>query len=275
MKLGPEALARLAFAALAAAGIAAAVGWRWMAAGRDAAYEVRTPDAVSGLVVDAPVEFHGVEVGKVTRIELAGRRLVRIVLSVRRDVPVTRGTVATVSARGLAARGFTGYVVVELEDAGTDPRPPAAEPGDALPRLRSAPSTSANVDTAISQVNENVRALTALLQSALDPATVAALDQSIDNLRTVSATLAANGERLDSIIRKVDRASGQVAPLLASGRDTVRTVEGRLVPAAEHALDRLDRLSGTLDDAATRVDRDPAVLLRGRGRRPLGPGETP
>ncbi|HEX7383314.1 MAG TPA: MlaD family protein [Burkholderiaceae bacterium] len=274
MKLSIEARARLLFAALVIAGVAGFAGWRASMAARFVTYELRTSDPVSGLIVDAPVEFHGVEVGQVARIELAGRRAVRVLLRVRRDAPVTRGTVATIAARGLAARGFTGYVVVELEDAGTDPQPPVAAPGEAFARLRVAPSTSVNVDTAIGEVDANVRALTALLQSALDPATLAALRESIDNLRRVSATLAANGERLDSILRRVDRASAQVGPLLTSGRDTARSLQGRLVPDAEHALERIDRLSGTLDDVATRVDRDPALLLRGGGRRPLGPGEA-
>src|SRR3954465_11307993 len=78
--------------------VAAAVG-AWLLADslRSTTYEVRSSDPVSGLIPGAPVEFHGVEVGKVTGVHLLGPRLVRVLVQVGRDVPVTSATVATIT----------------------------------------------------------------------------------------------------------------------------------------------------------------------------------
>src|SRR5437867_5177771 len=181
MKLGTETKARLLFTAVVLVGAAAALAWYVVAVSRDVIYEVRTEDPVSGLIADAPVEFHGVEVGRVKRVELTTPHSVSIVLSVRKEAPVTMATVATVTARGLATRGFTGYVYVSLEDSGSDFRPIATLAG--APLVRSAPSRSVNLDTAVSQVNENVQVMTDLMQTLLDEKTIASLKQSVDGLQ--------------------------------------------------------------------------------------------
>src|SRR5262245_2491376 len=120
MKPTPENTARLLFIGLALAAVVALLAWYRYDAGRYATYRVLTGDAVSGLIADAPVELHGVEVGTVERVVLLDARTVEIRLRLARSAPITMGTVATVTSRGLATRGFTGYVYVALEDNGGD-----------------------------------------------------------------------------------------------------------------------------------------------------------
>jgi len=274
MKLGTETKARLLFTAVVLVGAAAALAWYVVAVSRDVIYEVRTEDPVSGLIADAPVEFHGVEVGRVKRVELTTPHSVSIVLSVRKEAPVTMATVATVTARGLATRGFTGYVYVSLEDSGSDFRPIATLAGEPYPVVRSAPSRSVNLDTAISQVNENVQVMTDLLQTLLDEKTIASLKQSADSLQQVTRTLAENNQRLARIVANTERASQQFKPLLKSSNDTVRALQTQVLPETYKSLANLNRLSGSLNGAAAKINRDPSVLVRGAAAPPLGPGEA-
>src|SRR5690349_15225261 len=165
MKTSVDTRARVAFAFALVLGVAASLAWYFVAASRYATFEIRTHDPVSGLIPDAPVEFHGVEVGKVKRVELIDARSVSILLSVDKHAPITTATVATITGRGLATRGFTGYVYVALEDAGTDARPLVAA-GRPFPLIATAPSRSVNLDTAIDQLNQNVQLMSELLQAA-------------------------------------------------------------------------------------------------------------
>jgi phospholipid/cholesterol/gamma-HCH transport system substrate-binding protein len=274
MKLSIENKARLAFVAVALLGTAAALGWYVVAAGRYVTYQMSTQDSVSGLIVDAPVEFHGVEVGRVKRVELKTPHSVSILLGVKREAPVTSATVATITARGLASRGFTGYVYVSLEDSGSQAGPLSASPGEPYPQLRSAPSRSVNLDTTISQVNANVQAMAALLQTVLDEKTIASLKQSVDNLQQVTQTLAANNRRLATILVNTEQASQRFRPLLNSSSDTVRALQTQVMPEAYHTLANLNRLSTSMNGAAAKINRDPSVLVRGAAAPPLGPGES-
>jgi len=269
-----ESRARWAFAILLLLGGAAGAAWYALASSRYATYQVRTHDVVSGLMADAPVEFHGVEVGKVARVELVDPRSVNVLLHIRKDAPVTIATVATITSRGLASKGFTGYVYVSLEDDSADALPMADSPGNPYRQIRAAPSRSVNLDMAISQVNENVQSLTRLMQTSLDAKTIDSLKQSVDGMQKVTRTLAANSEKMNAIIANAERASNRLEPLLQSGSETVKTLQTQVLPETYEALANLDRLSTTLNGAAARIERDPSVLVRGTGKRPPGPGET-
>ncbi len=296
MNTSVETRAWIVFAAVLLVAAAGAGAWYVLAESEYRTFEIRTQDPVSGLIADAPVELHGVEVGKVKRVELTDPRTVSILLSVRKDAPVTTATVATITGRGLATRGFTGYVYVSLENTGTDARPLAAPAGSAYPVIPAAASRSMNLDTAISQLNGNVQFMTDLLRSVLDPQTVTSLKQSLDGLQQVTGTLAANNEKLATIVANAERASArfepllqrsddavrrldelagtQFRPLLESSNDTIRALQMQLLPETYRTLARLDDLSRSLSDVTTKIKRDPSLVLRGSGVPPPGPGET-
>jgi len=275
-----ENRARVAFGLFLLLGLAAGVAWYFVASSRYATFEIRTGDSVSGLMADAPVELHGVEVGKVKAVELLDPHSVSILLSVKRGAPITHATMATVTARGLATRGFMGYVCVTLDDVGTDHRPLTALPGYRFPIIPSAPARSLNLDTTINDVKQDVQLLTDLLHSVLDKKTVASLKSSIDNLQRVTQTLTANNERLETIIlnaertsRNAERASSRVMPLLESSEATVRALQTEVLPSADDTLVKLHELSTSLSELTAEIERDPSVLVRGRNPPVPGPGE--
>jgi ABC-type transporter Mla subunit MlaD len=312
MSFHAEARARALFVAALLLVALAAAGWFLLSARTHATYEIRSQEPVSGLIAGAPVEFHGVEVGQVREVRLAGPRSVRILLDIASGTPVTSATRATVTGRGLATRGFTGYVYVSLEDVEPPGRALVAAIGEPYPRIATGPARSVNLDTSINQLNESMQAVTALLQSVLDQQTVGSLKHSLANLEQVTATLAANNARLDAVLANAERASGRLPPLLQSGQaavdalqalststrdslgtilartesasthfvpllesgsEAVRSLQTQVLPQAQRTLVRLDHVSSELDDTAARIRRNPAILLRGSSPETPGPGE--
>jgi phospholipid/cholesterol/gamma-HCH transport system substrate-binding protein len=284
----PERRARIAFVAVLLLLAAAGAVW-WLAErGRMSFYEIHSHDSVSGLIAGAPVEFHGVEVGKVDEVELVDPRSVRVVLAVKKGAPVTTATVATITGRGLATRGFTGYVYVNLEESAAGGRPLVVQPGQRWPAIAAAPSRAVSLDTSINQLNDSVQVAVALLRTTLDAQTIASLKSSVAHLDEVTRTLAANNARMQAIVVNAQRTTAQMPPLLQAGtqtlgqmnsviastQDTVQTIRTQLLPETQRMVTRLDELSTSLADTADRVRRNPAVLVRGTRARP-GPGEAP
>lgn len=295
--------ARLTFVAFLLIAIVAGAIWYHFSVNQYATYRIFTEDSVSGLIADAPIEFHGVEVGKVKSIRLVNPHSVSIVLSIDKAAPVTSTSVATITSRGLATRGFTGYVYISLEDVGVDSRPLTLRPGAPYPIIPTAPSKVITLDTTINQVNDNVQVVTKLLQSILDKKTIAALKQSADNLQQVTKVLAENTNKLNSIVANTERASHRLEPLLESSHeavralqtqilpevrkaltnfepllesshDTVRAFQTQILPEAHKALINLDDLSTTFTSVATKINRDPSILIRGSTPPSPGPGES-
>jgi phospholipid/cholesterol/gamma-HCH transport system substrate-binding protein len=241
------------FVALLLAASAAALAW-YLGLGRgEATYELRTQDPVSGLIEGAPVEFHGVEVGHVRQVRLLDARTVQVLLRLRRDAPVTTSTVATISGRGLATRGFTGYVYVSLEDAAPGGAALATRPGEPYARIPTAPLRSVSLDTSIHELNDSVRSVIALLQDTLDPNTVRALKGSVANLEQVSGVLAADQAKLKATIANMERASARLMPLLQSGGEVTRELRDRVLPQAQDTLARMDSVAGSANATVQHV----------------------
>jgi len=74
-------------------------------------YRVNMDESVSGLYLEAPVKYRGVEIGKVASIELnpAVPSQVQLLLDIELDVPIKEDTIAV-----LAVQGITGIAFVDL-----------------------------------------------------------------------------------------------------------------------------------------------------------------
>jgi len=268
-----ENRARLAFALVLFIGTIAGFVWYLRTSSQYITYQIVTHDSVSGLLTDAPVELHGVEVGKVQRVALTDPHSVSILLDINKAVPITTTTIATITSRGLAARGFTGYVYISLEDAGSNSPRLHTATRNLYPTIPTTPSRTLNLDNTVSRLDQNVQNLTDLFQSVLDKQTTASLKQSVDNLQKVTDMLVENNKKLNTIIANTEKASSQFRPLLESSNDTVRALQFQILPETYRTLDKMNRLSDTLNGFATTIERDPSIILRGSAPPTPGPGE--
>lgn len=280
MTMSVENRARIAFGLLILVAAAAGLIWYHVTGSRYATFEVRTRDPVSGLMADAPVEFHGVPVGTVKQVGLIDAHSVKILLSIRRDAPVSEATVATVTTRGLAARGFMGYAYIDLENVGTGSGPLMPQPGSRFPVIAAAPSRFLTMDTTADTAKQDVQLLTDLLHSVLDRNTVVSLKESLDELQNLMRNLTAHSKRLDAIIENTQivstnaaAASRQVRPLLQSSQEAVEAMQTEVLPEADQTLVRLHQLSNSLEEVTAEIQRDPSVLVRGKKPQSPGPGE--
>jgi len=229
--------------ALCVGGLGVAYWYCW-SFGQYTTYQIETHEPVSGLITDSPVELHGVEIGKVTRIELIDARTVGIRVSVARNAPISKATVATITSRGLAARGFTGYVYVALEDTGAEVGPPVIEPGQRYAAIPAAPPLTDTMDTTVADAVQQVRLLTQLIKSVLDEKTIVSLKLSLNGFQEIMATLVANNERLGSLIANVDHDSREIGLLL----------DDKTIASLKRTLDGLQDITAmlTANDARLR-----------------------
>jgi phospholipid/cholesterol/gamma-HCH transport system substrate-binding protein len=246
----------------------------WLSAGFSiehySTYEVFMQESVSGLSVDAAVEYNGVSVGTVKSItiDLKNPHLVPILLSIKSNTPITRGTTAS-----LATRGITGIAYIALKDNGLNMTPLTADKKQPYPIIQTAPSLFMRLDIGLNKLINNVTQLSTSIQTILDPENQLAFKETLLNLKQVTNMLAEDNHKLNAIVTNTAQASQQFSPLLRTSQSTMQTLQTQTLPAMNQTLINLNSISQNLLELSTELKQNPSMLIRGKEPQPLGPGE--
>ncbi len=281
----------------------------WLSAGGngEAEYDpyVTYVESVSGLKVNAPVTYRGVEVGRVRGIALDARNPEQVCLSLEilHGTPIKMDTVATLSAQGL-----TGIAFIDLSGGIRDAALLRATEDGTPPIIRSGPSLLSRFDDAITKALASFTRLAGELHSLLDDENRAAVSDILRELRTLSATLVAHDEEIDQVLSNAARAlehgaaasaklpelveqlrrnmaafegitqqyrvvGEDIGALVRDGHALVQPVARELLPEARALLDNIEGLTADLRRLTRMLEREPNSLLFGKHREPPGPGE--
>jgi len=292
-------------------GAALLAGVLWLAAGlgrRQAVdpYQAFIQESVAGLNVEAPVKYLGVDVGKVSRIEVdpGNPRQVRLRFLVARGTPIMRDTVAVLKSQGL-----TGIAYVELSggSAGAQPLRPGAE-GE-VPTIPFKPSLSARLENVLTSVLANVDRVSNNLNAVFDADNRAALKGLLADSAALAGALAAQrttlaagitdaaraahlaagagaqlGPALDRIaaaslaVQRMADAAGAASARVGQAADTaasgVQQLGSEALPGFNQLTAELSELSASLRRLSEQTTGSPSSLLLGSPATPPGPGEA-
>jgi phospholipid/cholesterol/gamma-HCH transport system substrate-binding protein len=185
-----------AFVLVAIGAVFGFVFWLHNTAGLSARvdYQVQFENTVSGLLPGAAVLFNGIRVGEVTslRLDADNPRRVMATIAVAVDTPVRPDTYV-----GLEFQGLTGVPVIALEGRGAahwatslgEPHVLVADPLAGQSMTQAARDALRRVDSVLAENSEPLR-------------------DTIANLKTFSAALARNSDKLDTIVTGIERMVG-------------------------------------------------------------------
>lgn len=233
-------------------------------------YKVYMSESVTGLNIDSTVEFNGVNVGTVSSIEIDQKNphLVTILLKVKKSTPVSNGTRATLNTKGL-----TGVSYVSLIDKGNDFSQLPRLPDEPYPIIQTAPSFLGRLDLTLHKLVEGVTKVSSSIEMLLDDENLQSIKEILIGFRHVTRTLAMNTEQMNAILKNTAKASTELAPLMQSTMKTMSILSAQILPATNQAMTNLDIITNNLSAVSLEIKENPAVLIRGKDKQPLGPGE--
>jgi len=282
-------------------------GILWLSSGKSYrkaydTYLVYMSESVSGLNLDAPVRYRGVQVGGVRRIALApgNAEQVQLTLDIEHGTPVKQDTVAV-----LRVQGLTGIAHVELSGDSRDAPPLKPGPGEKYPVIRTGPSLMLRLDTAVTALLDNLNRSSESVNALLDEENRVALRRTLANLERLSNTLAErtgtieagleNAARtmestarltafasaeLPQLLQRIqrsaeafDRMANETARAGSGAASTIESVRAEALPEARQAIAELRELTASLRRSSEALERNPGMLLQGRPAVPPGPGE--
>jgi len=288
--------------------VATAVALWWFSGSREPMREVVlvSQGNVTGLNLQAAVRFRGIDAGRVDEITIDPKdpRDILVRISLREDLPLTRGTTAS-----LGYQGVTGLAFVQLEDQGKDLRPLDTPAGEA-PRVVLSPSLLDELSDVAVTALQQFKTVASQIQHLFADENLGRMGETLKRLESAAAgmdetfseapeAIAAikqlfspqNQARLNTVIANLEKTSDGVAPAVSEFRDlltklneTSDHIDQATVAAGNDLLNgslpRLNSLMKELTITSKRltrlieeVDAAPQMLLLGRGDRAPGPGE--
>ncbi len=263
-------------------------------------------ESVSGLNLNAPVKYNGVDVGKVRQIHLDPENPERVILlfAIERGTPIKVDTVAVLKIQGL-----TGIAYVELSGGARDAPLLRATAGSEYPVIRTKPSLSARLENVLTNVLAKLDSTSNHINAILSDENQAAFKSALADIAAVAHTIAARKNTLDAGIanaartfENASRATAQLSPVIdrigrsadavekmgneaalasASAGKTVDAVgadvkrfTAEILPEVERLLGEITVLATSLRRLSEKIEGSPGGLLLGRRPVPPGPGEA-
>jgi phospholipid/cholesterol/gamma-HCH transport system substrate-binding protein len=193
--------------------------------------------SASGLQKGGSVNFGGVRVGQVVSLKLENPRRVVALAMIDNSAPIRKDTLA-----GLEFQGLTGIAALSLI-GGSPQAPPVPLDDDGIAVLTADPEATQDVQIKLKGALNHVDKV--IEDSRTD------LKDTLLNFETFTASLAGNGEQIDSVVRRVE--SGVVAADIGMTKtdkamNGIGSIKfGELLPAVQsaHALvESFDKKSG-------------------------------
>lgn len=207
-------------------------------------YEVVFREAVTGLSVGSPVQYNGISVGSITKLSLAPNDPRQVIARVRVEstTPIKTDTRAK-----LAITSLTGPTIIQL--SGGTPQAPALTSVDKreAPVIQTAPSALQNITDTANRIVER-------LDQVLSDRNVASIAATLQNLETISGSLASRDEGLQSLLVSAREAAEKLDATLATTNGAVERLDQNLIRELPPILAKLDSTLVKLDSAANNAD---------------------
>jgi len=268
-------------------------------------YRVYMNESVSGLFIDAPVKYRGVQVGRVRDLALVPEspELVQVTMEIEAPVKIKEDTTAI-----LDVQGVTGIASIELSGGSLESPDLKAKSGEAYPVIKPGVSLFARVDSTLSELVGNLNgvvyalhdmlkpevreSVTKILKNAEQISTALAeqrqsLGSSLVNFSTFSNNLAAASEGVPALMTRIDSAVTSIETLteqmtaathdarakISSGGDAIQSLGSSTLPEVDALMLELRTLTANFQRLSERLEEDPRAVLYGPQLEALGPGE--
>ncbi len=233
-----------AFVLLVLAG--AVIALLWLARGEfnreSTFYDIYFAGSVTGLAQGSLVRYNGIQVGRVVEIRIDPQNLSQVRATV--EVDPTTTVIKSDAVASLEIQGLTGTAFIEITGGSQNAPPLQRHEGERYPVIASRPSGLQQVVMSAPEALTRLIDVADRLALVFDEKNRAALSETLENLRRVSAVAAARAGDVDSTLgdaaasmRELRGTVVELHQLVAKGgegRDMLASIDG-----ASRKLDRL------------------------------------
>ena len=214
-------------------------------------YIILTTSNVSGLHIDSPVRYKGLDVGRVydIKIDKKNPEYIKIYIEVEKNLPINENTVARITSNGL-----TGISYVDLSYTKHPKEPLIKFEKEPYPVIPTVPTTLQRISEALPKALTSLKEAADRVSSLFDNATVNSVKLSVKHINKLTEELTATEGKLNKLINKIDRlvanSNNLVLYLQKDAITTNKTIltARKTINSAYFTLSRIDLLIDKLNE---------------------------
>ena len=214
-------------------------------------YIILTTSNVSGLHIDSPVRYKGLDVGRVydIKIDKKNPEYIKIYIEVEKNLPINENTVARITSNGL-----TGISYVDLSYTKHPKEPLIKFEKEPYPVIPTVPTTLQRISEALPKALTSLKEAADRVSSLFDNATVNSVKLSVKHINKLTEELTATEEKLNKLINKIDRlVANSNSLVLYLQKDAITTnktilTARKTINSAYFTLSRIDLLIDKLNE---------------------------
>lgn len=201
-------------------------------------YDVVFSEAVTGLGIGGTVQFNGITVGEVRRLEIDPRDPNKVLVRVRikADTPIKTDTDARLAFVGLT--GITQIQLRSLNAKSPDMIPTEINP---VPRIVAKESALSKLFSSTDDIATTATNLLLRLNETFSDDNIRNISRTLDNLEKVSGTVAAERGEIAATIRDTRAAVAKLDSTLASTDSIAKKLDAGLADQLPELIAKLDR----------------------------------
>lgn len=235
-------------------------------------FDVIFNEAVTGLGRGGIVQYNGIKVGTIYKLQLDPTDPRRVIARIRvgGDVPVRENTHAK-----LALTGVTGVAVIQLSGGSPESHPLVTTDGS-VPRIIADPSPLAkllaNSEDLLTNISQAAQRATDLLSAE----NIARIERTLDHLDKATGAIADQREDIRTLIQQLALASKQANTTLVEAQTLIHNANGlvggdgkQTLESARNAMASLERITASVDRIIN-TNQD-AIASGAQGLGDLGP----
>ena len=264
-------------------------------------YRLEMKDSVSGLSIDSNVKLHGVNIGKVSKIQINPQNIetVEVLVEIKHGIPIKEDMIASTEMFGV-----TGLLSIAIE-GGTNGAKTLVPTKKYIPLIKTKPSLLSKLTYNLGGVAEKIEDLLVQSQKLLSDRNIETMGNILDNMEKVTA----KGEELeDKVMVTMTNINTKLTEAITDFKQmqkdfaeikevTVPTIDNlmetsknfnRVTLKVEKSIDRgdynfkqifepmlvdIDILLGQLNDMSRSLENNPSDLLFKSRKSMKGPGE--
>jgi phospholipid/cholesterol/gamma-HCH transport system substrate-binding protein len=210
-------------------------------------YEIYFNGSVSGLNQGSPVRYLGVDVGRVRRLSIDRNRpdSVQVIVEIDSAAPISADTRAS-----LGLQGVTGLLYINLKQIDGGHTTQAPSKGEQYPVIE---AQASDFDVFLSSLPELVGRATTLIDrinSFVSPQNIAALNETIGNVKETSQSLPVIATRVSQLVNDMHAAVGTIQ----SAANNFQSITADAQPQIHDTLQRMSSVADNLNKVSARLD---------------------